>query len=142
MEDLTYSSPLWGAGIAGSFLGVTEPMANTYAKMISQDYFDEGGGFGFFMLADLVINFGAIGAAIVLFLVGLVLVRQHYSNGLMSRHVLLPVLFANSFALVRNDIGSTFRGVVYIMLSVMLIRYIWNVIGPVATKASANNIAS
>lgn len=126
VERSEISSPLWGTGIGGSFLGITEPFANIYAKITAPEYFADGGGFGFFMLADLVINFGIIGAAFVLFCLGLILVRLHYSKKLILSFVLLPVLYANMFAFVRNDIGSTFRGVVYIICSVLLIKGFWS----------------
>ena len=141
LERSEIGQPMWGWGIVGSFLGITEPLANTYAKMIAPDYFDEGGGFGFFFLADMVMNFGKMGALVVMFMLGFVLVRLYYSGGLIRTYVFLPILFGNLFGLVRNDIGSTFRGVIYALLAVVVIRYGWILIRSVTTSSSAGNEA-
>ena len=125
MEQTDAGGTLWGSGIIGSFLGTSEPVANVYAKMIAPDYFDEGGGFGFFFLADLVFNFGKIGAAIFIFIAGFWLARLHSTGRGMRSYILLPTLFGNLFAFARNDFGSTFRGVVYILLAVAMVKVGW-----------------
>lgn len=118
-------SSLFGSGIIGSFLGTAEPVANVYARMIAPDYFDEGGGFGFFFLADLVINFGEAGACAVIVAMGYAIAYIYARHGYSNRSLILPILYANVFAFVRNDFGSTFRGVLYVLIAVAFIRASW-----------------
>jgi len=128
LEETNSKAPMWGGGILGSFLGTSEPVANVYARMIAPEYFEEGGGFGFFLLADFVFNFGRAGAGLAIFVVGYWMAKLHGSGKGAWTYVFLPVLFGNLFALARNDFGSTFRGIVYVMLAVAVIKWSWSLI--------------
>jgi len=123
LEQYGTKYPLWGAGISGSFFGTLEPMANLYAEEMAPDFFRTGGGFGFFFLADLVGNFGKIGAPIFLFMIGGIFSRLFYSKSGMLPYVLLSAVFSNLFGITRNDLGSTMKGVVYTIISVLIIKY-------------------
>lgn len=122
-EDYVASSgPLWGVGIIGSFLGTTEPLANIYAKSISEDYFDSGGGFGFFMLADIFANFGLIAGTFFSIGFGYFLSKMGSSKFGTTTSFISCILFASALALTRNDFGSTLRGVFYCIFAFILVQ--------------------
>lgn len=116
--------PLYGSGIIGSFLGLAEPMTNEYTRNISQDYFDEGGGFGFFIVSDFLLNFGLWLGPLAMFCFGWMLTNIRRDRSGFFAMAFAAVVYANAFALVRNDFGSTSRASAYTFLSVMLIVWI------------------
>lgn len=116
------SGPLWGGGIIGSFLGTTEPLANIYAKSISEDYFNSGGGFGFFILADIYANFGFVAGVLFSIFVGYFLSKIGSSKFGTIFSFVSCIMFASSLALTRNDFGSTLRGIFYCIIAFFLVQ--------------------
>ncbi len=121
LEIIEKESLSYGVSILTSFLGLSDPIANQYAMYIAPDYFEQGGGFGFFMLSEMLINFGVIGSFLVLFYMGYFFTRNFNQNSGLFLAVFKPMFFANVFSLIRNDIGTTFRGVVYTTLCALII---------------------
>lgn len=113
----------WGSGVMGSLLGYAEPIANEYARDISIDYFNEGGGFGFFILSDFYINFGIWLGGILAICTGAFFVwgqRRFYAY---IPAIILSSFISNVFALVRNDLGSTLRSCLYTIIATVIIAY-------------------
>lgn len=113
--------PLYGSGMIGSFLGLIEPMTNAYTRSISQDYFDDGGGFGFFIISDFLLNFGLWTGATGMAIFGLLLTNIRRNKSGFFSLVLVATIYANAFSLVRNDFGSTFRACLYTLVTVVCI---------------------
>ena len=120
---LDENGPLYGLGILGSLTGAREAIANEYTRSISVDYFLSGGGFGFYLLSDFVVNFGWTGGALALFLLGATLTRLSLMPNSFHSITLNVAIFANVFALSRNDFGSQFRATLYTVAATYLIRY-------------------
>lgn len=116
------NSPLWGMGLVQSFFGLAEPMVNEYSRSISPEYFAAGGGYGFFILADLVLNFGWAFSILAMFLFGYALMSVSRDRKGFFAVVLIAVVYANAFTLVRNDFGTTFRASAYTLVCVFLIK--------------------
>lgn len=113
---------LWGGGILGSLFGFSEPLANLYAKSINEDYFESGGGFGFFILADIFANFGLYFGVLFLTILGFLLSRLATSKFGTTSSYVSCIIFASSVALTRNDLGSTLRGIVYCIFAFLLVQ--------------------
>lgn len=106
--------------ILKTLTGVEEPLPNFYTRSISMDYFNSGGGFGFFAVSDFFYSFGYWGALLVSMgcsfcLRSLEIVSGRYLS------ILLVSIYANSLNLVRNDVGSSFRATIYTVSSVILL---------------------
>lgn len=123
-DYIASSGPLWGMGMLGSLAGFSEPLANLYAKSISEDYFDSGGGFGFFILADIYANFGTIFGVAFSIAFGYFLSRLTTSKFGTTGSYLSGILFSSAIALTRNDFGSTLRGFIYCLLAYGLLQII------------------
>ena len=83
--------------------------ASDYASQIAYDYFRNGGGFGFFYLSELMINFGVYGGWFFLLAFAFILTRTGYSK---NKYVLLLniLLLCSFFSFVRNDVSSALIG--------------------------------
>ncbi|WP_298128390.1 hypothetical protein [Ferrovum sp.] len=122
IDYVASSGPMWGSGMIGSLLGISEPLANVYAKSISKDYFDSGGGFGFFILGDIYANFGFIFGIVFLIFLGYQLSKLATSRFGSTASFISCVIFASAVALTRNDFGSTLRGVFYCLLTLLILK--------------------
>lgn len=112
----------WGLNMLGSFFGFSEPVANLYAKSINEDYFESGGGFGFFILADVFVNFGLILGVVFSIVFGYLLSKLAKANYGTAAGYISCVLFASALSLTRNDFGSTLRGVFYCLIAFLIVR--------------------
>lgn len=121
---LNKNGAMWGVGILGSLTGLAEPLVNEYSRSISQSYFEAGGGFGFFIVSDFMVNFGSIFGVIFMAAFGfwVASIRRDYSQFWLV--ALNSVIFSNAFSLVRNDFGSTFRASLYTLFALMVIVFV------------------
>ncbi|EMW6555339.1 hypothetical protein AAFF16_003861 [Citrobacter werkmanii] len=125
-----------GAGFLNSFFGLAEPMTNEYAKSIDLDYFNAGGGFGFFITSDFLLNFGvSFGLLAMLFFGYLLTSIRRIQSGFYSL-AFLSTVYAGAFVLVRNDFGSTFRSSMYTFISILLVMLVLKI----AVLSSANKV--
>jgi hypothetical protein len=125
-EYLHVHGPLLGESILGGIFGFGDSLGNEYARDVSVEYFDSGGGFGFFMFSEVAINFGFGGGMLVLGLLGFGLIWIHRYLDRKLIKIFLATIFASVLALVRNDIGSTFRGVLYTLVAAVVVQVLVN----------------
>lgn len=121
-DYLVQNGPQWGVGMLGGLLGFTEPLANIYAKSISENFFDSGGGYGFFILADIYVNFGVMVGIIFSGVIGYILSRLATARFGSFASFVSGTIFASTLALTRNDFGSTLREVVYCIVAFALLK--------------------
>jgi len=99
--------------------------ANEYAYIISPEYFEEGGGFGFFYFSELIMNFGTYGAIIGMSGLGFFMTKFLYFKNVYS--IIFSILvFINLFGFIRNDFSSTIKGLIYSFLCFIIIIFIFN----------------
>lgn len=110
-----------GMGFLNSFFGFAEPMTNEYAKSIDLDYFNAGGGFGFFITSDFLLNFGVSFGLLAMLLFGYMLTSVRRIQSGFYTVAFLATVYAGAFVLVRNDFGSTFRASMYTFASIVLV---------------------
>lgn len=125
-EYLHTHGPLLGQSIFGGIFGYGNSLGNEYARDVSVEYFDSGGGFGFFMFSEIAINFGFYGGMFVLGILGFFLIWLHRYRDRKLIIIFMAVTFASVLALVRNDIGSTFRGVLYTLVAAGVVQIVIN----------------
>jgi len=99
--------------------------ANEYAYMISPEYFEKGGGFGFFYFSELIINFGIYGAIIGMGVLGFFMTKFLYFKNVYST-IFSILVFINLFGFIRNDFSSTVKGLIYSFLCFIIIVFIFN----------------
>lgn len=122
-EYVSSSGVLWGWGIVGSLFGLAEPLANIYAKSISEAYFDSGGGFGFFILADIYANFGLFLGVAFSMVLGYLMSKLAVAKFGSTVSFISCIVFSSALALTRNDFGSTMRGVFYCYFAFLLVQF-------------------
>ena len=125
-EYLNVHGPLLGKSILGGIFGFGDSLGNEYARNVSVEYFDSGGGFGFFMFSEVAINFGFGGGMLVLGFLGFGLIWIHRYLDRKIIKIFLATIFASVLSLVRNDIGSTFRGVLYTLVAAVVVQVLLN----------------
>lgn len=113
-----------GMGFLNSFFGFAESMTNEYAKSIDLDYFNAGGGFGFFITSDFLLNFGVSFGLLAMLLFGYLLTSIRRSQSGFFHVAFLATVYAGAFVLIRNDFGSTFRASMYTFTSIVLVMFI------------------
>lgn len=136
-EYLHTHGPLLGQSILGGIFGYGDSLGNEYARDVSVEYFDSGGGFGFFMFSEIAINFGFYGGMFILGLLGFFLIWLHRYRDRKLIVIFMAVTFASVLALVRNDIGSTFRGVLYTLVAAGFVQIVINGYRPRFEKKQA-----
>jgi oligosaccharide repeat unit polymerase len=82
---------------------------------------DEGGGFGFFYVAELLLNFGYLGGLLGACLLGMALQKLSNMPSEVVRSTILPALLAASFSLIRNDFLTTLKEPLYIVVSCFIL---------------------
>lgn len=111
----------YGTGIISDLIGLGTPLANLYALTIDPTYARRGGGFGFFFISDYIYNFGVYGSTILLTITGFTLSRLNFSKR-TGVQIVAAALFANTFAIFRNDVGSSLRGSLYVITATVALR--------------------
>lgn len=114
----------FGQHAVGTFLGVSEPLADIYTKTYAMDYYNRGGGYGNFFLAEMLTSFGWLGAPLALFVFGFICTWFSRPCGQSYLAIIGPILFMHSFTLFRNDLGIGFRSILYVFVGVFLIMLI------------------
>ena len=112
---------LSGIGFINGLLGLAEPITNDYARSISLEYFNDGGGFGFYLVSDFYLNFGFVFGMFAMFLFGLLLTNVRRNTSSFYTVVFLANIYADSFSLVRNDFGSSLRASIYTLITVFFL---------------------
>lgn len=130
------NSLLGGMGFLNGFFGFAESMTNEYARSIDLDYYNEGGGFGFFIISDFLLNFGVYFGLLAMLLFGYLLTSVRRSQSGFFTVAFLATVYAGAFVLVRNDFGSTFRASMYTFASIVLVMFILKI----ATLSSVNKL--
>jgi hypothetical protein len=92
-----------------------------YAQEIAPAYAESGGGFGFFYVAELLLNFGYIGGLLGAYMLGMALQKLSTMPAVVVRSTVLPALLAFFFPLIRNDFTSTLKGAIYIIISCFIL---------------------
>jgi hypothetical protein len=92
-----------------------------YVRETAPQYAEAGGGFGFFYLAELLWNFGRWGGLIAACLLGAALQKLSTMHAAAVQSTVLPALLGASFPLIRNDLMSTLKMPIYIIVSCFIL---------------------
>ena len=99
----------------------TEGPAYRYVKDTDPALFENGGGLGFFYIAEFVLDFGYWGGLLAVCILGMVLQQISITRSILVRSTVLPVLLGNSFLLMRNDFVTTLKASLYIIVSCVIL---------------------
>jgi hypothetical protein len=120
-DEVQEKGPTWGLTSLSELVTTKYSPGNHYAQEKAPLYFENGGGFGFFYIAELLVNFGYWGGLLSVCLLGMMLQRISMTQRSIVLSTVLPALLGCSFPLMRNDMMSTLKAPLYIILSCLLL---------------------
>jgi oligosaccharide repeat unit polymerase len=89
---------------------------DAYSYEFAPQFAEQGGGFGFFYVAELILNFGTTGAAMVCGIAGYLLTRLALSTNPKLYWIVNPAIVATSFPLMRNEFSTSGKSLLYVLL--------------------------
>jgi hypothetical protein len=92
-----------------------------YVQDQAPAYAEEGGGFGFFYIAEFLLNFGYLGGLLGACVFGMIFHKISIMQSKLVRSTVLPALLAFSFPLIRNDFLTTLKAPLYLILSCLIL---------------------
>lgn len=111
----------WGATYVLEMLSPEYSPSVRYVQDRAPLYAEAGGGYGFFYLAEMILNFGYFGALIGSCIFGIVLQVLSTTRISMVRSTILPALLGASFPLIRNDFMTTMKVPLYFVIACVLL---------------------
>jgi hypothetical protein len=111
----------WGATSLSELVTTKYSPGNLYAQDKSPAYFEAGGGYGFFYVAELLLDFGYWGGLLSISILGMGLQQISISQSVIIRLTILPALLGCSFSLMRNDMMSTLKMPLYLIISCLIL---------------------
>jgi hypothetical protein len=120
-EQLAREGPAWGATSFWDLTHSEKAPGVRYVREIAPEYADAGGGFGFFYVAELLLNFGYLGGLCVAFVLGVMMQMLSTSVHRWTACTAAPAFLAVSFPLTRNDITMTLKIPIYLMIGCMVL---------------------
>ncbi|MFP5206111.1 MAG: O-antigen polymerase [Acidobacteriota bacterium] len=114
-EGVQEKGPTWGLTSLVAAVSRQNP-ADTYVQQKLPSYADAGGGFGFFYVAELVMDFGYVGGLVAAVLLGYALQKVSTMESEMARLTVLPALLGFSFPLLRNVFLMTLKSPLYVVV--------------------------
>jgi hypothetical protein len=120
-DDLRSQGTTWGLTSLSELVTTKYSPGNRFAQDKSPLYFESGGGYGFFYIAELLLNFGYWGGLLSVCILGMALQKISMTQSVIVRSTVLPALLGGSFPLMRNDVLSTLKGPIYIIISCFIL---------------------
>lgn len=120
-------------------LGLFDPsykLANWYAEESAFDFYSSGGGFGFYYLAELLVNFGYLGSLFAAFCLSFILFKISIRQNRFIKDIIAPSLLGYIIPLIRNDWSAAIKGPFYVILSVCIL---YAINGMLKTICSGDN---
>ncbi len=111
----------WGTTYILEVVSVKYSPGVRYVQDKAPLYYESGGGYGFFYVAELLLNFGYWGGIAGACFLGIALQAIALTKAKLVRATGLPALLGASFALVRNDFMTTLKVPLYIVASCLLL---------------------
>jgi oligosaccharide repeat unit polymerase len=114
-QDVQAKGPTWGAT---SLIAAVTPKnpADAYVQEKLPSYADQGGGYGFFYVAEFVMDFGYVGGLFGALFLGMILQKISVMENEMTRLTVLPALLGASFPLLRNVFLMALKAPLYVIL--------------------------
>lgn len=119
-EGVQSNGPTWGWTSLEAAFSPKDP-ADAYVQEKAPSYADAGGGFGFFYVAELVMDFGYVGGLFGAFFLGLALQKISILDNEWARLTVLPALLGFSFALLRNPFLMMLKTPIYVAVSCIIL---------------------
>lgn len=120
-EQVQHQGATWGASyILGLVSAKYEPSVR-YVQDVAPEYAASGGGFGFFYIAEMLLNFGYFGGIVAAAFLGMATQKLSTTRSPLVRSTILPALLAASFPLIRNDFLTTLKEPLYIVISCLIL---------------------
>jgi O-antigen polysaccharide polymerase Wzy len=120
-DEVRSQGPTWGLTSLSELVTTKYSPGNRYAQDKAPLYFESGGGFGFFYIAELLLNFGYWGGLLSVGVLGMMLQRISMTQRTIVLSTVLPALLGCSFPLMRNDMMSTLKAPLYIIISCLIL---------------------
>ena len=118
-DEVRKNGCTWGAT---SLMATTNHNpANEYVEEKAPAFAEAGGGFGFFYVAELVLDFGFVGGLFGACILGAALQRISTAQRGVFRSTVLPALLGASFPLVRNVFLMTLKTPIYIIIGCVML---------------------
>jgi hypothetical protein len=120
-DEVRSQGTTWGLTSLSELVTTKYSPGNRFAQDKSPLYFESGGGYGFFYIAELLLNFGYWGGLLSVCILGMALQKISMTQSVIVRSTVLPALLGGSFPLMRNDVLSTLKGPIYIIISCFIL---------------------
>ncbi|HEV2484088.1 MAG TPA: O-antigen polysaccharide polymerase Wzy [Terracidiphilus sp.] len=120
-EQVQHQGATWGASYLMGLVSAKYEPSVRYVRDKAPQYAEEGGGFGFFYIAELLLNFGYLGGLAAAGLLGMALQKLSTTPSALVRSTVLPALLAASFPLIRNDFLTTLKEPMYMVISCLIL---------------------
>ena len=117
-----YEGITYGLSFLKNLIGSGTPSSSLYTISISPEYFQAGGGYGFFLPSDLIINFGLYGAFIFAIFFGYIFGSFNFKRNSYLTNLAYICVFSATFTIIRNDFGTSLRGPIYIFLMAIALK--------------------
>jgi O-antigen polysaccharide polymerase Wzy len=111
----------WGATSLLELVSIEYSPSYRYVEDKFSSYAETGGGYGFFYLAELLLNFSYWGGLVGVCLLGAAFQKLSDAQGPFIRLTVLPALLATSFPLMRNDFMTTLKVPLYIAIACLIL---------------------
>jgi hypothetical protein len=120
-DEVRSHGTTWGLTSLSELVTTKYSPGNRFAQDKAPLYFENGGGYGFFYIAEFLLNFGYWGGLLSVCILGMALQKISITESVMVRLTVLPALLGGAFSLMRNDVLSTLKGPIYIIASCFIL---------------------